>query len=74
MNVLLDAFPDESLDAHEEVFRDSREFVVASLTRIQGEAFHGSLVDERVHDLHPPHVEHSWKNSHELQCIPGEGT
>ena len=74
MDVLLDGLPHDTLDALEEVLRDSREFVVTSLTRIQGEAFHGSLVDECVHFFTSGQSWHSWKNSHELQANEGVGT
>ena len=53
MDVLPDGLPHDTLDALEEVFRDSREFVVTSLTRIQGEAFYGLLVDQRFHRQPP---------------------
>ena len=59
MDVLLDGLPHDPLDALEEVFRHPCEFVVASLTRIQGEAFDSSLVDERVHCFTSGQIWHS---------------
>lgn len=74
MDVLLDGLPHDSFDPHKEVFRHPCEFVVASLTRIQGEAFDSSLVDERVHLRTSGQRLHSEKYSQEAHANEGAGT
>ena len=74
MNVLSNKLPQEALCLVVELLANSRESVVTISRYLHGKAFYCAFIDQCVHLVTSGQSWHSWKNSHELQCSPGEGT
>ena len=73
MNVITDVVAEKSLDFIVELLAHSAKAMVPIGRHFHGVSFHRALVYEAVHARPPFHMEHSWKNSHIMQPIPGDG-